>query len=134
MALLTIGEKILKTSLMTDWIINMVLRDASASKNICRIVEYAHTHNHQWPPLKTYFIFIRANLEKQFDARKFCEIKMYFPFQKPSLSKAVTPQSSSHSSKILNYLNQENIEFAKKQFEVWPFILQTKCLKRSIHF
>ena len=41
-------------------------------KNICRIVEYAHTHNHHWPPLKVYFIFIRANLEKQFRAWILC--------------------------------------------------------------
>ena len=88
-----------------------------------KYVKYAPTHNHRWLPLKIYFLFITAIWKNNLMQQIFlpgltlpwiwCEINIYLPFQKPSLSLSEPSHSSSNSSKILNYLNQKHIQFAK---------------------
>ena len=86
-----------------------------------KYLEYTHTHNRRLLPLKIYSSrpIWKNNLMQQIFLPGltlpwiWCEINIYLPFQKPSLSLSEPSHSSSNSSKILNYLNQKHIQFAK---------------------
>ena len=86
-----------------------------------KYLEYTHTHNRRLLPLKIYSSrpIWKNNLMQQIFLPGltlpwiWCEINIYLPFQKPSLSLTEPSHSSSNSSKILNYLNQKHIQFAK---------------------
>ena len=71
-----------------------------------KYLEYTHTHNRRLLPLKIFLPGLTLPWI-------WCEINIYLPFQKPSLSLSEPSHSSSNSSKILNYLNQKHIQFAK---------------------